>query len=125
MQPELQRLEVQRFAPSDHDLSVEHALPGKLSQQRRDQVRVVPRKWLRVPALQVDLALVTKDEHAETIPLGLEDPVATRRKVVYPLGEHRKDRTLDDESHDGGYLASGIGPVQPAVRSIELGSAPA
>src|SRR5688572_8252325 len=80
MQPELQRLEVQRFAPSDHDLSVEHALPGKLSQQRRDQVRVVPRKWLRVPALQVDLALVTKDEHAETIPLGLEDPVATRRK---------------------------------------------
>ena len=86
------------FARDDH-FAIEHTLLRQLRAQRVEQVREVAIERLLVAALDQDLVAVAKDERAEAVPLGLEDPFAGGRDVADALGQHGQERRIDRKIH--------------------------
>src|SRR5262245_44327195 len=99
MQSHLQRLEIQRAVLHDHQLAVEHAALRKLRLDRRDQLREVTVEWFLVAALDEHFVAVAKDERAESVPLGLEDPSFTGRQLANSVGEHRQHWRINRKIH--------------------------
>src|SRR5580704_14946784 len=112
MNAHLQGLEVERAAPRHDDLAVEHRARRQLLPEGLDELGEITVERLLVAALEEDLVAVPEDEHAEAVPLGLEDPPVARRELARALGEHREERWLDGELH-----VSEITPLRFILRS--------
>lgn len=99
MNSELQRVEVEPAAFSDDQFSVEHAFLRKLLADWIEDLGEVAVEGFFVSALQKNLAAVTEDEDAKTIPFGLVDPVALCGNLVDALGKHGQDGRIDGKFH--------------------------
>jgi hypothetical protein len=99
MQPQLERIEVERRALRDHELAVEHAALRQLCQEDVDDLGEVSIQRLLVAALDEDLVPVAEHEDAEAVPLRLEDPLVAAGQLADALGEHRVHRRIDREVH--------------------------
>jgi hypothetical protein len=95
----LERLEVEAVRAGDHELAVEHAARRQLRAERLAQLGEVAVERLLVAALEQQLVAVAEHEHAEAVPLRLEDPARAVGQRVDALGEHRQDRRVDGELH--------------------------
>ncbi len=99
MQPHLQRVEVEAMWRRDHDLAVDDTASRQSRQQRRMEIRKVSIQRPQIAALDVEFAVVAKDDRAEAVPLGLIEEAGAAGHSVHELGEHRLDWRLNQEAH--------------------------
>ncbi len=104
MDPQLQRVEVERAVPRDHDLAVEDAASRKLRRQRFEELGEVAVERLFVPALDQELVPVSKHQHAKPVPLGFEEESVAFGQSTDALGEHGKKRRTNYELHTEPFL---------------------
>src|SRR5262245_11857579 len=94
MEPKLQRIEVESALRHDHDLTVDHAATRQPLDQGVVQVREVAVEWPQVPALNIDISAVAKDDRAEAVPFWLEQKRSGCRQGIRQPGEHGLDGRL-------------------------------
>jgi len=99
MDAQLQSVEIQPAFARDHQFAIEHATLGELRAQRIDHIGEIAVERLGVAALDEDFIPVAKNEDAEAVPLGLEDPVTRLGDVVDALGKHGQNRWIDRKIH--------------------------
>src|SRR5215472_4616478 len=99
MNSQLQCVEIQPSLARDDQLTIQHVALRKPRAQRVEHVGEVAVERFLVAALYEDFLAVAKDQNAEAIPLGLEDPVAGGGDVIDPLGEHGKNGRIYGKVH--------------------------
>ena len=92
---ELECVEVEAAVGGDDDLTIEDAAWGELLKEDGLDVGEVAVERLGVAALDEDVAVVAEDEGAESVPLGLEEPLVALGKIGDALGEHWEDGRVD------------------------------
>ncbi len=118
MQPQLQQIEIEAVLCSDHNFAVEHAARRQRFLQRLQQIGKITVQRFLVAALDVDFVAVAKNQGAEAVPLGLEDPVVTGGQFVNALGEHRQDGRIHGKIHDSRIVA--LQPPSPLNYTSEF-----
>src|SRR4051794_27716732 len=99
MNTKLKRVEVETRWTGDNDLSIKYTARRKLLLERLDHFRKVPVERFLIAALDHDLVSVAKDESAEAIPLGLEDPGVAFGDRVDAFCKHGRDGRRDRKVH--------------------------
>ena len=99
MQPQLESFEVQSLWAGNHHLAVQHAPPRQSGQERLDELRKIPAEGLPIATLEEQLLSIPKDERAEPIPLGLEQPLGPLGQGGRRLGEHGQHGGSHGEVH--------------------------
>ena len=74
MNPELERLKIERAVDGDDDFAVEHASVGQLRGQRFDQLWKVAVERFLIAALNEHVEAVAKDQRAKAVPFWFENP---------------------------------------------------
>src|SRR5690349_1617303 len=99
MQTHLQRVEVETARRGNDDLSVDHAVVGKMNQQCVVQLGKIAIERPQVTALNVDLAAPAEHDGAKAVPLRLVEKRAAGRQLLGQLRQHRLDGWLDRKGH--------------------------
>ena len=93
MEAHLQRVEVERSVPRDHDLAVDGRVRLQLLPERL-QLREIAEEGTAITAPEMQLAGHVLEDPAETIPLRLVLPAVRLGQLIHELGLHRRKRKL-------------------------------
>src|SRR5262245_42125210 len=99
MQTHLQRVEIETAWCGDDDLAIDHAVVGKMQQQRLVQLGKIAIERTQISALNVDVTAPAEHDGAKAVPLRLVEKRAAGRQRLSQLRQHRLDGWLDRKGH--------------------------
>ena len=124
MKPELKRIEIKPMCSGNHDLAIEHAIGRQIVEQRLPQLGKVAVKRAQIPALNVEVGLMSKDDRAKPVPLRLVKKATSLGQRLRQFRQHRLDWRSDRERRRCLRLVHGNGCIKDEEAFVTVSSPP-
>ena len=96
----LQCIEIERAISRDDEFAIDDAAGWELLQQRWKHLWEIAIQRFLLATLDQDFLVIAKYQHSESIPLGLENPVAAGWNFFHTLGQHWQDGWVHWKVHE-------------------------